>query len=291
MSKSPLRPTPSSSSTSCLPTGSALFLPPPPTPTTPFLGLADSVLEVFSIEVSDAAIPPNLDEPPVKLSESKEDLHFSYWLWGPGRARPALRASSWRLSSLRMNNAQSASGWLGSKKGEWSLMLAAAESGKRMHQCHPNIWRRLWRGHSWPSRLSHKDFYQRLLGRRRTFFQLKSSTRLVVCSRVSSSDANCMSALLKVKNHANVSQQKVFWKNQTFPTLSGSVCGFGRTGFSLHRSVRESLVWKSPQAHLGRHTRRSGVGFCKAKCQRCEVWKRSNWASSNGLADPLGLEL
>ena len=31
-----------------------------------------------------------------------------------------------------------------------------------------------------------------------------------------------MSALLKVKNHASVSQQKVFWKNQTFPSLSGS---------------------------------------------------------------------
>ena len=32
-----------------------------------------------------------------------------------------------------------------------------------------------------------------------------------------------MSALLKVKNHASVSQQKVFWKNQTFPSLSRSV--------------------------------------------------------------------
>ena len=32
-----------------------------------------------------------------------------------------------------------------------------------------------------------------------------------------------MSALLKVKNHASVSQQKVFWKNQTFSSLSRSV--------------------------------------------------------------------
>ena len=32
-----------------------------------------------------------------------------------------------------------------------------------------------------------------------------------------------MSALLRVKNHASVSQQKVFWKNQTFPSLSRSV--------------------------------------------------------------------
>ena len=32
-----------------------------------------------------------------------------------------------------------------------------------------------------------------------------------------------MSALLKVKSHASVSQQKVFWKNQTFPSLSRSV--------------------------------------------------------------------
>ena len=32
-----------------------------------------------------------------------------------------------------------------------------------------------------------------------------------------------MSALLKVKTHASVSQQKVFWKNQTFPSLSRSV--------------------------------------------------------------------
>ena len=32
-----------------------------------------------------------------------------------------------------------------------------------------------------------------------------------------------MSALLKVKTHASVSQQKVFWKNQTFPNLSKSV--------------------------------------------------------------------
>ena len=68
----------STSSTSCLPTGSALFLPPPPTPTTPFLGSADSVLEVFSIEVSGAAIRLNLDEPPVKFGESKEDLDVSY---------------------------------------------------------------------------------------------------------------------------------------------------------------------------------------------------------------------
>ena len=29
-----------------------------------------------------------------------------------------------------------------------------------------------------------------------------------------------MSALLKVKNHTSVSQQKVFWNNQTFPSLS-----------------------------------------------------------------------
>ena len=36
-------------------------------------------------------------------------------------------------------------------------------------------------------------------------------------------DANRMSAPLKVKNHASVSQQKVFWKNQTFPSLSRSV--------------------------------------------------------------------
>ena len=32
-----------------------------------------------------------------------------------------------------------------------------------------------------------------------------------------------MSALLKVKNHVSVSQQKVFWKNQTFSSLSGNV--------------------------------------------------------------------
>ena len=32
-----------------------------------------------------------------------------------------------------------------------------------------------------------------------------------------------MSALLKVKNHASISQQKVFWNNQTFPSLSRSV--------------------------------------------------------------------
>ena len=31
-----------------------------------------------------------------------------------------------------------------------------------------------------------------------------------------------MSALLKVKDHASVSQQKIFWKNQIFPNLSGS---------------------------------------------------------------------
>ena len=31
-----------------------------------------------------------------------------------------------------------------------------------------------------------------------------------------------MSALPKVKDHSSVSQQKVFWKNQTFPSLSGS---------------------------------------------------------------------
>ena len=32
-----------------------------------------------------------------------------------------------------------------------------------------------------------------------------------------------MSALLKVKNHASINQQKVFWNNQTFPSLSRSV--------------------------------------------------------------------
>ena len=31
-----------------------------------------------------------------------------------------------------------------------------------------------------------------------------------------------MSALLKVKTHASVNQQKVFWKSQTFPSLSWS---------------------------------------------------------------------
>ena len=31
-----------------------------------------------------------------------------------------------------------------------------------------------------------------------------------------------MSALLKVKDYTSVSQQKVFWKNQTFPNLSGN---------------------------------------------------------------------
>ena len=76
--KSLLRPTPSLPSTSCLPTGLALFLPPPPTPITPFLGSADSVLEVFSIEVSGAAIRLHLREPPIKFGESKEDLDISY---------------------------------------------------------------------------------------------------------------------------------------------------------------------------------------------------------------------
>ena len=57
MSKSPLQPpTPSTSLDSCLPTGLALFLPLSPTPTTPFLGSADLVLEVFSIKVSSATI-------------------------------------------------------------------------------------------------------------------------------------------------------------------------------------------------------------------------------------------
>ena len=32
-----------------------------------------------------------------------------------------------------------------------------------------------------------------------------------------------MPALLKVKNHASISQQKVFWNNQTFPNLSRNV--------------------------------------------------------------------
>ena len=71
-----------------------------------------------------------------------------------------------------------------------------------------------------PQRLSH-----RLLGRRRTFFRLKSSTCLIVYSQESPSDTNCMSALLKVKNHASVTQQKVFWKNQIFLNLSWSACG------------------------------------------------------------------
>ena len=31
-----------------------------------------------------------------------------------------------------------------------------------------------------------------------------------------------MSVQLKVKDHASISQQKVFWKNQTFPILSGN---------------------------------------------------------------------
>ena len=52
-----------------------------------------------------------------------------------------------------------------------------------------------------PQRLSHH-----LLGHRCTFFLLKSFTRLVICSQVSPLDVNRMSALLKVKNHASVSQ-------------------------------------------------------------------------------------
>ena len=57
--KSPIKITPASTTfiaTLCLPTGSALFLLPPPTPTTLFLGSADLIFEIFNIEVSGSAI-------------------------------------------------------------------------------------------------------------------------------------------------------------------------------------------------------------------------------------------
>ena len=44
----------------------------------PFLGSTDSILEVFNIEVSGAAIRLNLDKLPVKFGKSKEDLDVLY---------------------------------------------------------------------------------------------------------------------------------------------------------------------------------------------------------------------
>ena len=76
--KSLLQLTLSLPSTSCLLIGSALFLPTSQTPTTPFLGSADLVPEVFSTKVSSAAIRLNLDELLVKVGKSKENLDVSY---------------------------------------------------------------------------------------------------------------------------------------------------------------------------------------------------------------------
>ena len=103
-------------------------------------------------------------------------------------------------------------------------------------------------------------------------------------------------------------------------------CGFGTTGFSLeeqihaelyHRSSMylaeaavgtgshtslgvRSLIWRSPQKHLDRCTRLSVAGrFCKSKSPLPSLqslvtaergFMSSNWASPNGLADPLGME-
>lgn len=57
------------------------------------------------------------------------------------------------------------------------------------------------------------------------FFALKSFTHLVVDNCASLPDRlfiNYMFVQLKVKNHASVSQPKVFWKNQMFASLSKS---------------------------------------------------------------------
>ena len=88
-----------------------------------------------------------------------------------------------------------------------------------------NSWRGLWRRYFWPSRPSHKDFFKSPGGRRK-FFALKSFTRLVVCSGVSSLGelfTNRMSALPKVKKGMlMLAKKKSFRRIKPFPAYSGA---------------------------------------------------------------------
>ena len=84
----------------------------------------------------------------------------------------------------------------------WLLMpvCSGRSSRKERHWCNPNNRRELWRGYSWPPKPSHIGFYHRLLSCRRIFL--------------------CTEEFYMLGYHASVSQQKVFWKTQTFPSLS-----------------------------------------------------------------------
>ena len=77
-------------------------------------------------------------------------------------------------------------------------------------------------------------------------FALKSSTRLVVCIRVSPSDANRMSVLPKVTDHASVSQQKVFWKIKPFPACPGAKNRVSRGDPSIFRAPTSVFLTGSP---------------------------------------------
>ena len=166
MSKSLLQPpSPSTTSDSYLPTSLALFLPPPPTPTTPFLGSADLVHEVFSIEVGGAAIWLNLDEPPWWIQKSPECLvltlvqvRASRWI------RPTLKAYGFLMVKLlefqtysqrdpldfwsrKMGKDGSTCGWLGwssTSSIAWSLILVCSgnlkPSPKRTQSWHTRRW-------------------------------------------------------------------------------------------------------------------------------------------------------
>ena len=91
-------------STLYLPTGSALFLLPSPTPTTLFLGFVDLVLKVFSFEVSDAAIWLLRLWSGMTCLKSELVLDCQPWM------------HSQRLLSLRMNSFEVSIGdWLGKK--------------------------------------------------------------------------------------------------------------------------------------------------------------------------------
>ena len=86
--------------------------------------------------------------------------------------------------------------------------------------CNPKTWLGLWRRLFWPPGLSHKGFLSSFLG-----LTFKSYSRLVVSSQVSPLDANCMSALLKMKTHASVSQQKSSVRINPFLACFGAFAG------------------------------------------------------------------
>ena len=104
-------------------------------------------------------------------------------------------------------------------------VYSSSPSQKERYWYNPNSRRKSWQEHFWPPRPSHKGFYHYLLGRHCIFL--------------------CTEEFHTLGCHANVSQQKVFWKIKPFPVCPRAKNRVSRGDSLIFRALTSLLLMGS----------------------------------------------